>query len=173
MHRIEYPSPDPSQKYAGAVRVGIVGPSSVDKLNRVVAMRLALEYLITGPVLKAFQNHLTVVPSAIRKSVNPLSANRLSTSVDRERLPLATAITISEYELKQTLFSIEFHNVPTDMISNLPMFLHRSIENHLLRDAMSSEEAEDSSWRFYQYDDVDSGFDYNRMVNTLIWSNNK
>ncbi|ODM95123.1 hypothetical protein Ocin01_11555 [Orchesella cincta] len=68
-------------------------------------------------------------------------------------------------KLKQTLFSIEFHNVPKDMIANLPMFLQRCIENHLMRDVMDQDN--EGFRRPSYFDDEDMGFDYQRMIEVV------
>lgn len=117
MSRVEYPATlqVESRRQAAIVRVGILGPPSTEKLNRCVAMRLVLEYLVTGPVVESFIRRKTRT-----STINLNSPDGLTT--------LATTLSITEYDLKQTLFSVDCQNVPLDMISSVPHILRRTLE---------------------------------------------
>lgn len=136
MSRITYPaSPNIEAQKNTLVKVGILGPASTEKINRCVAMRLALEYLISGPLTESFtrQKHRTSI----------------YTSVDG-MTHLATTLSITEYEYKQTLFSVECHNVPLEMISTVPHMLRRTMNNQINDGGFDYERMRSVVERFYQ-----------------------
>lgn len=92
------------------VKIGIIGPSCTENLNRCLAMRFMLEYLMSGPI-----------PIALA-AATPNQA--LNEKIDAS---FATTVNFSEYEFKRTLFTINFLNIPTEVVRQIPQVLKKAL----------------------------------------------
>lgn len=113
-HQLEYPYSYMERPIVFGqchVKVGIIGPSSTENLKNCLAMRFLLEYLMSGPIPTAL---------ACASSTNQPPTEKLETS-------FATTVNFSEFEYKQTLFTINFLNVSADFVRQIPQVLRKAL----------------------------------------------
>ncbi|CAL8101747.1 unnamed protein product [Orchesella dallaii] len=121
--QIEYPwsfKDRPAVHQCAHVKIGIVGPPSNENHDQCMAMRLILEYMINGPAQIALKSLCTCNPSLNDKL---------------EVILAAPAVTFSEAEFKQTIFTINCLNVPMDAVPNIPLLLRKVMTGEFKRNA--------------------------------------